>query len=170
MLAAVESTPEYKQCPDCAEQVLAAARKCRYCGYRFDTGRRERRWLLADLIPGLRRPARNLTLDEQLAEWGVALGEGEEVQLFRLAEVDGRTGYLLVTSRRLAFFAQTRRTEHELAFEHPLEEMLGARVAGKRPRRRVEVSGTDFSHVIVGPNSRDLERLARFLALPWRQA
>ena len=27
---------EYKRCPDCAESVLAAARKCRYCGYRFD--------------------------------------------------------------------------------------------------------------------------------------
>jgi hypothetical protein len=24
-----------KACPDCAEQVRAAARKCRFCGYRF---------------------------------------------------------------------------------------------------------------------------------------
>ena len=29
--------PERKTCPDCAESVLAAARVCRYCGYRFDT-------------------------------------------------------------------------------------------------------------------------------------
>ena len=25
-----------KVCPDCAEKVRSAARKCRYCGYRFD--------------------------------------------------------------------------------------------------------------------------------------
>jgi len=25
-----------KQCPDCAHEVLAAARKCEHCGYRFD--------------------------------------------------------------------------------------------------------------------------------------
>lgn len=29
--------PEFKSCPDCAEQVRAAARKCRFCGYEFTT-------------------------------------------------------------------------------------------------------------------------------------
>jgi hypothetical protein len=28
-------TVESKTCPDCAEDVLYAARKCRFCGYRF---------------------------------------------------------------------------------------------------------------------------------------
>jgi hypothetical protein len=27
--------PEHKTCPDCANNVLAAARKCQHCGYRF---------------------------------------------------------------------------------------------------------------------------------------
>lgn len=27
---------DYKTCPDCAEQVRAAARKCRFCGYMFE--------------------------------------------------------------------------------------------------------------------------------------
>jgi uncharacterized protein UPF0547 len=30
------SSAELKTCPDCAEQVRAPARKCRFCGYRFD--------------------------------------------------------------------------------------------------------------------------------------
>jgi hypothetical protein len=29
-------SPEFKSCPDCAEQVRAAARKCRFCGYLFE--------------------------------------------------------------------------------------------------------------------------------------
>ena len=39
---------ETKQCPECAEQVLAAARMCRFCGYRFDRGGGN--WL-AGLLP-----------------------------------------------------------------------------------------------------------------------
>jgi hypothetical protein len=30
------ATPEFKTCPDCAEQVRFAARKCRFCGYMFE--------------------------------------------------------------------------------------------------------------------------------------
>jgi Uncharacterised protein family UPF0547 len=32
------AAPAMKTCPDCAREVLAAARKCEYCGYRFPTG------------------------------------------------------------------------------------------------------------------------------------
>ena len=32
----VDQSVEYKECPDCAEMVRARARKCRFCGYRFD--------------------------------------------------------------------------------------------------------------------------------------
>lgn len=31
----VEPAADYKTCPDCAEEVRAAARKCRFCGYMF---------------------------------------------------------------------------------------------------------------------------------------
>ena len=30
------SAPEYKACPDCAEDVRFAARKCRFCGFLFE--------------------------------------------------------------------------------------------------------------------------------------
>lgn len=32
---AAQQEPQTKACPDCAESILAAARVCRYCGYRF---------------------------------------------------------------------------------------------------------------------------------------
>ena len=33
---ALQQTPSQKKCPDCAELVLAEARKCRFCGHQFD--------------------------------------------------------------------------------------------------------------------------------------
>jgi hypothetical protein len=35
-----------KTCPDCAEQVLAAARVCKHCGYRFEPARPSRKPIL----------------------------------------------------------------------------------------------------------------------------
>jgi len=34
-----EDTGELKECPECAEEVRMRARRCRFCGYRFDEGR-----------------------------------------------------------------------------------------------------------------------------------
>jgi Uncharacterised protein family UPF0547 len=160
----MSSTPEYKQCPDCAEQVLAAARKCRYCGYRFDSGRKPRLSLLSDLIPGLRRDTRDTTLPEVLGDWGVSVGDTEEIALFRLVEVDDRPGYLLVTSERLVFFGQASRGEHERALEYPLYALTQVIGQGGRLRRRLELRGPDFSHVVQGPGSADIEWLGDYLA------
>jgi hypothetical protein len=139
------------------------ARKCRYCGYRFDSGRKPRLSLLSDLIPGLRRDTRDTTLPEVLADWGVSVGDTEEVALFRLVEVDDRPGYLLVTSERLVFFGQASRGEHERALEYPLYALTQVIVHGGRLRRRLELRGPDFSHVVQGPGSADIEWLGDYL-------
>jgi len=43
--------PITKTCPDCAEDVRVEARKCRFCGYRFDSQ------------PGLNLPEQTISLD-----------------------------------------------------------------------------------------------------------
>ena len=160
----MSSTPEYKQCPDCAEQVLAPARKCRFCGYRFDGGRKQRMSLLTDLLYGAKGSSADATLPEILADWGVSLEDAEGVAVFSLAEVDDRPGYLLVTSERLMFFGQTSRGEHEKVLEYPLDALSEVHVHGGRLRRRLELRGPDFHHLVHGAGAAELERLGDYVA------
>ncbi len=139
--------PRYKQCPDCAEQVLAAARRCRYCGYRFDTSRAERKPLLGGLLPNFSRD-RDLSLPELLAEWGFEQAEGERVVRFTYATVDRRVGYLLLSTQRLVFFEHVSRDRQERALEYPLALLSTVRLRGGIARRRIELSGEGFAHVI----------------------
>jgi Uncharacterised protein family UPF0547 len=155
--------PVYKQCPDCAEQVLVAARKCRYCGYRFDGRRRPGGSLLGDLLGGLHKDTSDVTFEEVLADWGTSLGEGEAVEWFRLAEVDERLGYLLLTSQRLVFFSQASRTTHERAFEYPLTLVSDVRLSGRGSKRRLELRAGTLGHAVEGPRGADLERLNDYL-------
>jgi len=99
----MSQTEEHKRCPDCAELVLGAARKCRYCGYRFDHASQTSGPSLADL---LRRP-KNTTasLPELLSRWGTELSPEETVGYFGHCRLDERAGYLLITTDRVAFFA-----------------------------------------------------------------
>lgn len=156
------SPSEYKQCPDCAEHVLAAARKCRYCGYRFAAIGDERS-TLAELF-GFRRSSKDGTLPDVLAAWGLGLRAAEEVAFFLLATVDDRSGYALVTNQRFVFFARTARGKHERVLEYPLAELSEVSVAGGRLRRRLELRGPDFHHLVQGAARSDLERLVDYLA------
>jgi Uncharacterised protein family UPF0547 len=156
--------PAYKQCPDCAERVLAAARKCRYCGYRFDGRRRSAGGsLLMDLLGPLRRDTTGTTFEEVFADWGTALGEGEDVEWFHLADVDHHPGYLLVTSRRLVFFNQTSLTTHERAFEYPLTLLSDVRMSGRGAKRRLELRVGTLGHAVQGPRGSELEQLGGYL-------
>jgi hypothetical protein len=98
----MEATEDHKRCPDCAELVLAAARKCRHCGYRFDHASLRSSGSLLDL---LRRPRGTNSLRELLAHWGTELASGESVSFFGHCLLDRRAGYLLITTARVAFYA-----------------------------------------------------------------
>jgi hypothetical protein len=94
---------DYKRCPDCAEQVLAAARKCRYCGYRFGRTGARTGDSLADLVRT--PPERKKTVPELLSQWGTPLAADESVVYFGHCWCDRRLGFLLVTNARVAFYA-----------------------------------------------------------------
>ena len=151
--------PTHKQCPDCAEQVLAAARKCRYCGYRFDGRRRAGGSLLVDVLGGLVRDTREASMEEILADWGTRLAKGETVEWFRLGDVDHQPGYLLVTSRRLVFFRQTSHTNHERALEYPLTLLSDVRLSGRGTKRQLELRVGTVGHAVRIAGGSQLERL-----------
>lgn len=116
-----DATAGFKQCPDCAEMVRAQARKCRFCGYRFDEpaasgpgrGSRAARGALGALTARGGSPA---SVTELLAQWGHELEQGEHVAFFVSAEAvgsaaePGGVGFLVVTDRRLAFYVPKRRS------------------------------------------------------------
>jgi hypothetical protein len=142
--------------------VLAAARKCRYCGYRFDGRRRSGgASALGELLGAQRNP--EATLEEVLADWGISLGPGEAVEWFRLADVDHQIGYLLVTTHRLVFFRQASRTRHERALEYPLALLTDVRLSGRGSKHRLAVRAGTSGHTVQGAGGADLERLSAYL-------
>ncbi len=155
---------DHKRCPDCAEQVLAAARKCRYCGYRFDGGRGSRSaGALSAVIPGLVQARRDATIPEILADWNVSLALGEEVRFFVVAVADDLPGYLLVTSDRVIFFAQESRRVHAAYFAYPLATIRGVRRRGPRWRPRLILCGPDRRHELSGVGATLTRRVDGYL-------
>jgi hypothetical protein len=124
---------EEKTCPDCAESVLAQARVCRFCGYRFASAPAAalRQWVF-------RRPVDNRSLPEFLLDWGMALSDSEEVAFFGLCEMDQSAGFLLVTNLRAAFFGQ--RGAGKL-LDWPLEALRNVEIRGRGRRACICLSG-----------------------------
>jgi Uncharacterised protein family UPF0547 len=148
---------ETKRCPDCAEQVLAAARKCRYCGYRFDQ-RSGRSWVERNLLRGA--STGEVELPTLLDEWDVTLEPGEEPRFFRFVELDGRAGYLLVSDRRLLFLVAHGRADPKPAAERRLSEIATASTHG---RRQLVIGGRGWEHRVRVEARGQLEVLAALL-------
>jgi hypothetical protein len=157
------SDSEHKQCPDCAEQVLVAARKCRYCGYRFDGGRRDSPSPFSDLFSRRRSAAQFGTLPEILADWGFNLRDGEDIGFFRAVALDDRPGYLLVSAQRFVFFQQGWRREYRKVVEFPLSELVMVQTAHRVLGRQLELHGRDFRHILDGLQATELKRVASYL-------
>jgi len=126
-----------KACPDCAELVLAAARKCRYCGYEFRPAPRARPagGTAAAANGGtfaalLRRPAQRLTVPETLEQLGVELDPGERLDGLWLGRAYGTDGYVVLTDARLFFAPGLRRGPGTAPpRQHSLDELADAEVA-----------------------------------------
>jgi Uncharacterised protein family UPF0547 len=146
---------EYKTCPDCAEQVRAAARRCRFCGYSFERGRKP------GLLDLLRTPRREpMEPAELLESWGADLEDGEEIVLFGYRRLDSDDGFLVLSDRRLLFFQPRRR---RFLLEWPLAEIRDARVSPGF-RRRLELRRGERTVRLGGFESRRaLEETAREL-------
>jgi Uncharacterised protein family UPF0547 len=151
-----------KVCPDCAETILAAARKCRYCGYRFDQPRPGAALSLLERL-GIWRRQRRAGLDEVLADWDISFAGGETIASFRYASVDGERGYVLVTDRRLVFVADRRRVQT------PILEISAAaleRVRTGRGGRQLIIEAGASEHTLqVGMGAAATELAAALAAL-----
>jgi len=151
-----------KQCPDCAEMVLEAARKCRYCGYRFDRPepkRPAREGLFAHLM---RRSPPRLTMAETFAQLGVEPAPGEQPAGLWLGRVKGIDGYVALTDQRLCFVIGLR---HQTAtptkpWQYRLDDLTSAQIVIVKRKPALELTWRDApAMTIAGLAPPDLERL-----------
>jgi hypothetical protein len=127
---------------------------------RRPSARRAGGGLLAALLP--QAAAEPATVPEMLEEWGVELAEDEVVGDFLLAEIDGKTGFVAVTTHRF-IFAATKRREVTVVQEHLLSAARNVELVGRRRKQRLRVTWHGSDSLIWVPDPDALERLHRAL-------
>jgi hypothetical protein len=97
-----------------------------------------------------------------LENWGVELAEEEGVDDFLIADVDGTTGFVAITTQRFIFAANTGRGVSVLQ-EHLLSAARNVELVGRRRRPKLRVSWHG-SESVIGVMERDaLSRLEQHL-------
>ena len=138
--------------PDSSRRSAAAARRPEPQG-------------VGSLFSGLvsRPPSTPPNVPEILEGWGVELGEGEGISEFLIADIDGRTGFLAVTTQRFIFAAQSGKGLGVVQ-EHLLSAARNVELVGRRRRAKLRVTWHG-SESTVGLLDRDaLSRLQETLA------
>jgi hypothetical protein len=167
--------------------VLAAARKCRFCGYRFEEaaaaqppasptgGESASPTPLDAVLSMIRRPDRPLGTEAQLlAGWGIVLDEDEGDAVLCHGSIGGKTGFIVVTSTRFRFIPATSRTKPLPVLEdHRLTDLIRVHRRRHRLRRALFVEWRE-ARTVVQLDGQQLDRLERLLEphalAPWRAA
>jgi hypothetical protein len=120
---------------------------------------------VGSMLSGLltRPPSTPPNVPEILDRWGVELGEDEDMSEFLIADIDGTTGFLAVTTQRFIFAAGSGKAL-TVVEEHLLSTARNVELVGRRRRQKIRVTWHG-SESTIGVLDRDaLPRLHELLA------
>ena len=116
--------------------------------------------LLSGLIT--RPPRTPPSIPETLEGWGVELGEDETASDFMLADIDGKAGFLAITSQRFIFVASTGKGLGVVQ-EYLLSSARNVEVFGRRRRQKLRVTWHGTESVVALHDRDAVARLERHL-------